>query len=74
MLYKGLGVKQNTKEAIKYFKLSAEAGSPDGQFNYGSLHVLPEVEGIKQDYKKAHKFFTLASHQGHGASRYNLAL
>ena len=30
MLYKGLGRNKNIKEAIKYFKKSAELGSPDG--------------------------------------------
>ena len=47
MLYNGLGTKKNIKDAIKYFKLSADSGSPDGQFNYGSLFVLPDIPGIE---------------------------
>jgi len=30
MLFHGLGTKKNVAEAIKYFKSSAEEGSPDG--------------------------------------------
>jgi hypothetical protein len=41
----GFHVEKNEETALKYFKLAADAGNPDGQYNYGALVLLRYYQG-----------------------------
>ena len=41
----GFHVEKNEEMAAKYFKLAADAGNPDGQYNYGALILLKYYHG-----------------------------
>lgn len=55
----GRGVSKDLAEAANYYKLAADMGNGEGQFNYGV--VLMKGEGIDQDLKAAHHYFSLAA-------------
>ena len=38
MYYKGEGVTQDYKEAVKWYQLSAEQGHPEAQYKLGVMH------------------------------------
>ena len=61
--FKGEGVPQNYKEAVRLYRASAEQGFAKAQFNLGVMHY--NGEGTPQDYKKAHKWWNLAAANGH---------
>lgn len=61
---RGDGVPQDYKEAIKWFKLSAEQGGVYSQFSLGKIYSMGRG-GIVRDYKEAIKWFKLSAEQGH---------
>ena len=66
----GLGVKPNSIEAARYFKLGAE--SADCLNNLGILYL--NGDGIKQSNKDAFRCFQKAANKGSIDGKYNLAL
>ena len=50
------------KEASKWFRLAAEQGDADAQFNVGLVYA--KGQGTSQDYVLAHMWFSLAGSQG----------
>jgi TPR repeat protein len=67
----------NFKEALKWFRKSAEKGDPDAQNALGQMYQ--DGEGVKQDYAEAAKWFRLAAEHvldfgGAGQGRNNLGL
>ena len=71
-MYKyGYGVKQDYAEALKWLKISAEAGYPTGQFNLGAMYV--NATGVPQDYAEAAKWYELAADSGNVSAQFNLA-
>lgn len=66
----GFGVAQSHKKALEYFKVAAEKGNADAQFNLGAMHV--GGIGIKKAYDRALHYFTLSAHQGHTLALFNL--
>lgn len=64
----GEGVTQNSKEAVKWFRLAGE--HPDTQFELGVCYN--EGKGVKKDYKKAVQLFENAAQHEHAKSIYNL--
>ena len=63
----GLGVQQNDKTAVKWFRLAAEQGNAMAQFNLGMMYV--SGQGVPQDYKTAVKWFRLAAEQGNALAQ-----
>jgi uncharacterized protein len=61
----GWGVPQDYKEAIKWYKLSAEQENTEAQFNLGNMYL------IIQDYVQAHKWFNIAGANGVDSGREN---
>ena len=57
-----LGVPQDDKEAVKWWKLSAEQGDAFAQFNLGLMYV--NGQGVPQDYVLAHMWFNLSGSNG----------
>lgn len=68
---KGDGVSQDYKEAIKWFKLSAEQGGVHSQFSLGKIYSMGKG-GISPDYKEAIKWFKLSAEQGHSPAESEL--
>ncbi|HIF03665.1 MAG TPA: sel1 repeat family protein, partial [Nitrospinaceae bacterium] len=70
MYYKGLGVDQDYKEAVKWFKKSAEQGYANAQYNLGVLYE--DGQGVRKDYKQAFKWYRKAAEQGYANAQFNL--
>lgn len=62
------GVREDAEICMNMFKASAEAGYPEGAFNYAM--ILEELNELKE----AQKNFLKASEYGHGESMYHLGL
>lgn len=58
----GQGVKQNYKEAVKYYRKAAEQGHAAAQYNLGVCYR--DGKGTKKDYKEAIALFRKAEEQG----------
>lgn len=69
---KGEGVEQNFSEAVSYYRISAEEGDPEGQYNYGLSYY--NGNGVNQDYNEALKWFRLAADQGNNKAQFNIGL
>jgi hypothetical protein len=54
--------KGDHKEAFRLFRLSAEQGNAEAQYNVGYLYEIGQ--GVPQDYKGAFKWFRIAAEQG----------
>jgi TPR repeat protein len=63
---RGLGVKQDVQQCLKYYKMAADLGSPEAQFNLGSISLEKNQE------KDAYKWFVMAAKQGHAMAQNNL--
>ena len=72
MYEKGLGVSQNYKVAVKWFKLAANQGYADAQSNLGGMYY--SGLGVDRDYKSALKWFGLSAKQGYADSQFLLGL
>ena len=66
----GRGVKQNYKEAMKWFRKAADQGDADAQSNLGYMYA--EGWGVPQDYKEAVKWFRKAAERGNVRAQSNL--
>jgi TPR repeat protein len=73
---RGLGIyyhiKKNYKEALKWFRISAEQGDADAQFTLGTLY--DKDKNYPQDYKEAVKWYTKAAEQGNESARSSLGV
>ena len=66
----GVGVTIDLKEAVKWYRLSAEQGDSSGQSKLGFLYQTGKVLG--QDLKKAVKWNRLSAKQGFAKAQSNL--
>ena len=53
---------QDYKEAVKWYRKAAEAGTMNAQFNLGSCYY--NGHGVPKDEKEAVKWYTKAAEQG----------
>ena len=60
--YKGDGVQQDYKEAIRRFRLAARQGNAQAKFYLGRAHV--SGEGVSKCYERAYGYFEAAAVQG----------
>ena len=58
-----LGVPQDDKEAVKWFRLSAEQGHASAQHNLGFMYF--NGLGVPQDYVLAHMWWNLSGSNGY---------
>ena len=65
-----MGVPQDYKEAVKWYRLAAEQGSISAQFSLGVMYNTGE--GVLQDYNEAAKWSRLAADQGNAYAQVNL--
>ncbi len=63
---------QNKQEAFKWFKLAAEQGHAQAQYN--TAYAYDYGEGITKDKQEAHKWYNKAAQQGHTKAQYVLEL
>ena len=62
MYYKGLGVPQDYKEAVKWTRLAAKQGHAKAQYNLGVM--FESGQGVLQDYVMAHMYWNIAAVSG----------
>ena len=58
----GLGVSQDSQEAVKWYRRAAEQGYADAQFRLGVMYYFGE--GVPKDHVLAYKWFNLSADQG----------
>ena len=58
-------------KAVKYYKLAADQGHAEAQYNLGRCYE--KGEGVSKDYKEAEKYYKLAADQGDVTAQFNLA-
>ena len=63
----GAGVPENNIEAVKWYRLAAEQGYAEAQFNLGVMYK--NGEGVIKDYVKAYIFLSVAGVQGFSIAR-----
>ena len=68
----GIGVPQDYKEAVKWYRLAAEQGYSKAQYNLGLMYY--KGQGADQDYKESVKWYRLAAEQEYSKAQYNLGL
>ena len=62
MYEKGVGVPQDSKEAVKWYRLAAEQGLADAQGNLGVMYALGT--GVLKDDVYAHMWGIIAANNG----------
>ena len=62
MYQKGQGVPQDSKAAVKWYKLAAEQGFAFAQYNLGRAYA--KGQGVIQDNVYAHMWFNIAASSG----------
>ncbi|CAD8178712.1 unnamed protein product [Paramecium pentaurelia] len=72
--FKGLGVQQDIIKAQDYFRKAADLQNNDGQFNLGSLYMLPSTIQRERNQPKGVQLIEQAAATGHAMAQYSLAL
>jgi uncharacterized protein len=72
LYYQGKGVKQDFKEALKWFQKAAEQGTEEAQFNLGGMYY--QGKGVKQNFKEAAKWVKKAAEQGLARAQASLGM
>lgn len=66
----GLGVRQNSSEAVGWYTKSAEQGYDRAQYQLGIMYM--QGRGVKQDYAEAARWYRCAAEQGYAPAQFNL--
>ena len=69
---KDIGFQQDYTQAAKWFRLAAEQGNVDAQYNLGTMYS--NGQGVPQDYAQAVKWLRLAAEQGDASAQNSLGL
>lgn len=72
MLDRGLGVRRDPDEAIRWYNAAANAGHPRAMLNIG--YAYAKGEGLRQDYGQARLYFERAAAKNLAEAQYNLGL
>lgn len=65
-----MGVRQDDKLAMNWFKRAAEQGQTDAQFMVGSRH--DQGKGVPQNFQEAAKWYHKAAEKGYALAQFNL--
>jgi TPR repeat protein len=68
----GMGVVQDHKEAVRWYRKAADQGDAAAQFNLALMYA--NGQGVAQDYKEAVKWYRKSAEQGVAAAQSNLGL
>ena len=63
MYANGQGLKQDFKEAAKWYERAAKQGIPQAQFRLGEIYM--SGRGVPMDLERSYAWFAVASHLGH---------
>jgi len=74
MLMLGHGVERNFPEAARWYRMAAEQGHVDAQYNLGVMYDNGAGGGVKQDYQEAAKWYRMAAVQGSTDAQFNLGI
>ena len=66
----GQGVRQDSAEAVRWYRKAAERGYIVAQNNLGVAYS--EGQGVRQDYPEALRWYRKAAEQGFAAAQHNL--
>ena len=69
---KGQGIKQDHKEAVRWYRIAAEQGYAAAEYNLGDMYDTGE--GVKQDHKEAVTWYRKAAAQSLAAAQNNLGI
>ena len=72
MYSNGQGVPQDYKEAVRWYRLSAEQGDAKAQNNLAVMYE--KGQGVPQDYKEAVRLYRLSAEQGFAIAQFNLGV
>ena len=72
MYDEGRGVPQDYAEAARWFRLAADQGDAEAEYNLGVTY--DEGEGVPQDDAEAARRYRLAADQGHVSAQFNLGV
>ncbi|CAD8100143.1 unnamed protein product [Paramecium sonneborni] len=72
--FRGLGVPQDIVKAQDLFRKAADLQNNDGQFNLGSLYMLPSTIQRERNQAKGVQLIEKAAATGHAMAQYSLAL
>ena len=72
MYYYGEGLPQDYKQAVYWYKKSADQGDAFAQYNL-ALNFY-NGEGVPQDYKQAVYWYKKSANQGYAKAQYNLGI
>jgi TPR repeat protein len=72
MYYSGKGVLQDYKQAVYWYKKSADQGYASAQCNLGLMYY--HGEGVVNDYKQTVYWWTKSAEQGDATAQFNLGL
>ena len=71
MYRQGLGVTQNDRQAVEWFRKAADQGMDEAQLYLGSMYALGI--GVRKDEARAIELWKLAAQQGNALARIQLA-
>jgi TPR repeat protein len=63
---RGVGVKADPQESLKHYKMAADLGSAEAQYNLGSISLE------RKNDKDAYKWYVMSAKQGHALAQNNL--
>eukprot|EP00729_Bicosta_minor_P032756 gene32756-biopygen11636 len=72
MYSNGKGVKQDHVEAVKWYRMAAEAGFAPAQYNLGNMYH--NGKGVQQDHVEAAKWFRKSAEAGYASAQCNLGI
>jgi TPR repeat protein len=62
MYHEGKGVPQDSREALKWYRLAADRGTASAQLNLGFMY--DRGNGVPQNYVQAYMWYSLAGTSG----------
>jgi TPR repeat protein len=66
----GLGVPQDSRQAVNWYHKAEEQGDADAQYNLGVMYH--EGQGVSQDFRQAMNWYRKAAEQGNASAQNNL--
>jgi TPR repeat protein len=72
LYYQGKVFQRNDKEAFRLFKVAAENGFKEAQFNLAVMYEEGKV--VEQNYDEAEKWYILSAKQGHIDAQFHIGL
>jgi len=70
MYAKGIGVSKDNREAVKWYRKSAELGGAEAQYNLGMMYF--KGDSVERDLKEARKWMLKAAEQGNSSAKHFL--